>query len=97
MSHKKNIFKTLVTAALLSAIPAHGSEQTDEQEFIPFEQLQPDQRLLVEEKVKALLEVIKIDFKTVKVGINSDGQIVFKGRTPEEINSLAGNPTCWTM
>lgn len=97
MIKKKNAFNVLVTAALLSAIPALANEQSDDKGFIPYEKLQPEQRVVVEEKVRALLEVIKIDFSTVKVGINSEGHIVFKGRTEDEIKSLAGNPTCWTM
>lgn len=97
MNKKKNTFNALVTAALLSAIPAHAIEQQEDKGFVPYEQLQPEQRIFVEEKVRALLIHIKIDFKTVKVGIDSDGNIVFKGRTEQEINSISSNPTCWTL
>lgn len=96
MIKKKNTFNALVAAALLSAIPAHASDHGDDKGFIPYEQLQPEQRMVVEEKVRALLLHIKIDFRTVKVGIDSEGNVVFKGRTEEEIKSTTSNPTCWT-
>lgn len=96
MIKTKNTFNALVAAALLSAIPAHASDHGDDKGFIPYEQLQPEQRMVVEEKVRALLLHIKIDFRTVKVGIDSEGNVVFKGRTEDEIKSTTGNPTCWT-
>jgi len=96
MIKKKNAFNALVTAALLSAIPALANEQSDDKGFIPYEQLQPEQRVVVEEKVRALLLHIKIDFRTVKVGVDSEGNIVFMGRTEDEIKSTTSNPTCWT-
>ena len=96
MIEKKMAFNTLVAAALLSAIPALASEQSDDKGFIPFEQLQPEQRVVVEEKVRALLLHIKIDFRTVKVGVDSEGNVVFKGRTKDEIICTTSNPTCWT-
>lgn len=96
MIKKKNTFNALVAAALLSAIPAHASDHGDDKGFIPYDQLQPEQRMVVEEKVRALLLHIKIDFRTVKVGIDSEGNVVFKGRTEDEIKSTTSNPTCWT-
>lgn len=96
MIKKKNTFNALVAAALLSAIPAHASDHGDDKGFIPYEQLQPEQRMVVEEKVRALLLHIKIDFRTVKVGIDSEGNVIFKGRTEDEIKSTTSNPTCWT-
>jgi len=96
MNTKKTAFKSIVTAALLSAFPAHAIEQNEDCNFIPYEQLQPEQRVVVEEKVKALLQHIKIDFKSVKVGIDQDGNVVFKGRTDKELENVVSNPTCWT-
>lgn len=91
-------FNVLVTAALLGAIPAHAMDQSEGREFVPYEQLQPEQRMLLQDKVKALLEHFKIDFSSVKVGIDLDGNLILKGRSPEEIKlNPAGNPTCWTI
>ena len=95
---KTTTFNALVTAALLGAIPAHAMDQTEGREFVPYEQLQPEQRMLLQDKVKALLKHFKIDFSSVKVGIDLDGNLILKGRSPEEIKlNPAGNPTCWTI
>ncbi len=96
MNKKKNAFNALVTAALLSAMPAHASEQGNSKGFIPYEQLAPEQRFFVEEKVRALLKHIKIDFKTVVVGLDEEGNLVFRGRSKEEQGTIIASPSCWT-
>lgn len=96
MIKKKNTFNALVAAALLSAIPAHASDHGDDKGFIPYEQLQPEQRMVVEEKVRALLKHIKIDFKTVIFGLDEDGNLVFRGRSKEDQETIIASPSCWT-
>ncbi|HPI41266.1 MAG TPA: hypothetical protein PLJ21_10720 [Pseudobdellovibrionaceae bacterium] len=95
---KTTAFNALVAAALLGVLPAHAMDQSEGRDFVPYEQLQPEQRMILQEKVKALLEHFKIDFSSVKVGIDLDGNLILKGRTLEEIKlNPAGTPTCWTI
>ncbi|OYZ24305.1 MAG: hypothetical protein B7Y39_01230 [Bdellovibrio sp. 28-41-41] len=96
MIKSKSTFNALVTAALLSAVPAHANEFGQDKGFIPYERLQPEQRILVEEKVKELLKYINIDFKTVVVGLDKDGNLVLQGRSIEDQGTIIASPSCWT-
>lgn len=98
MKTNKKTFSAIVAAALLSAVGARAAEDNKQTTFIPYEQLTPEQRTEVNAKLKELLQHFKIDFKTVQVGLDQDGNIVIRGRTEEEMRlNPAGNPTCWTM
>ncbi len=97
MNTNQKTFNAFVAAALLTAVGARAAEQGEQATFIPFEQLQPEQRELIGNKIKELLLHFKVDFSTVKVGIDQEGNIIFKGRTEAEIKmNPAGSPTCWT-
>lgn len=69
-------------------------EQIKEHKFIPLEQLTPEERAKVYEKLRIISSMIEIDWESISVGVNAKGQVVLKGANSNELVPL-GNPTCW--
>ena len=69
-------------------------EQAQKQTFTPLEELDPQLRGQILDKIQIISTFVEIEWDTVIIGINEKGQIVFK-----EINSIdmtpLRNPTCW--
>lgn len=87
-------FNAIVAAALLSSGSAMASTVDVQSTFIPIENLVPSERAALEDRIKALLEYVKIDWKTVEIGVNEKGEIVLRGRDPN--SPTAANPSCWS-
>jgi len=89
-------FNAIVAAALLSSGSAVASTvDVQKSTFIPIENLAPSERAALESRIRALLEYVKIDWKTVEVGVNEKGDLVLQGRDPNAPN--AANPSCWAI
>lgn len=88
-------FNAIVAAALLSSGSAVASTVDVQSTFIPFEKLAPSERAVLEERIKALIEYVKIDWKTVEIGVNEKGELVLRGRDPNA--PTAANPSCWAI
>lgn len=94
MKSNGKAFNAIVTAALLSSGSVLANEGVDKT-FIPIEKLSSSDRAVVELRVRALLEYIKIDFDSVEVGIGKDGKIILRAKDLARAES-EGNPSCWT-
>lgn len=70
-----------------------GSINEDQQDFIPFESLQPEVRLQFQEQIQLLRKTVKIDWSNITMGLNSQGQISLKARPTDKL----ANPTCYSM
>ena len=108
MESSKKAFNAIVAAALLSGGSAANAESdanvnvsvsaaniNAKMKFLPLEKLAPIDRIILVDRVKTVLEQVKIDWKTVEVGVNEKGEIVFKSKDPN--SAAAGQPSCWTI
>lgn len=96
MNKNKQTLSMVVAAALLSAIPTNAKELNSEISFTPLERLAPEQRAQVVEEIRAILKYIKIDFKSVTIGVDQKGNLVIKGKSEEDKGLEVSSPSCWS-
>lgn len=88
----------LLVAALMTMGQATQAEPSKadsaEEDFAPIESLSPEYRIMLSPQIDLLRKAIKIDWKTVDVGINRKGELILKGKQLGKIGEGA-NPTCW--
>lgn len=87
----------LLVAALLSVgqtSKANRSISGNEQ-FTPIERLAPQDRAVLMQQIEILRKTVKIDWDSVVIGINQDGELVLKGKDAAKVTPVS-NPTCWT-
>lgn len=68
--------------------------QASKSTFIPIEELSPELRAQIFERIRIVSTLIKIDWETIVVGVNEKGEVVLKAKSETDLQVL-GNPTCW--
>jgi hypothetical protein len=68
--------------------------QESKRTFTPLEELNPELRDQISEKIRIVSTLIKIDWETIIIGIDENGEVVLKAKSATDLQVL-GNPTCW--
>jgi len=93
----------LMVATILATAPGISKADTVQQQeqsqaskktFIPIEELNPELRAHIFEKIRLVSSLIKIDWETIIIGIDENGEVVLKAKSDSDFQVL-GNPTCW--
>lgn len=69
---------------------AHGEEN----KFIPLEQLPPEQRMILTEKLNNFLKEVNVDWDEILVGIDENGKLTLKLKSECKMSPLS-NPSCF--
>jgi hypothetical protein len=92
MSASKPKIAMTVLAAIASLCQ---SSLADEKKPVTLlEHLPPQERAALEEDIRRLDQMVKIDWENVVVGVNNEGEIVLVPRKNIKLNAVA-NPSCW--
>jgi hypothetical protein len=87
-----------IAPGIAKADPAQQKEQEQYEQgkknFIPIEELSPELRTQIFEKLRIISTLIKIDWETIIVGVDENGEVVLKAKSDTDLQVL-GNPTCW--
>lgn len=92
MKTSKPKIAAAVAVAVMSLCPAVKAEEQDKITLL--ENLSPQDRASVEERIRLLDQQIKIDWENVIVGVNEKGEIVLLPRNKCEPYKIA-EPSCW--
>lgn len=97
MKNTKSKMALLVAAALMGLNqPAQAGEQRQSTgKFIPLEQLSPNERHRVEQIIRTLEGIVRIDWSSVIIGVDENGNLVLRARTSVDL-APAGEPSCWS-
>lgn len=92
MKASKPKMAAIVAAAMMSL--SQVAKAVDQSKITLLEQLSPEDRAAVEERIRILDQDIKIDWNNVIVGLNEKGEIVL---IPRDDCGAAGiaEPSCW--
>lgn len=95
---KNTKLKFLVAAALMGLNHAAQAEtpSVTDGKFTPLEQLSTDQRSQYDQLIRELMRNVRIDWKSVILGIDENGTLVIRARRPGETLESA-EPSCWTL
>ena len=94
MKRKKQKMGLILAAALVGASQIASAENLKE-DFIPLENLPPNQRIVFESQVRLLDQSLKVDWESVVVGVNERGELVLKDRKLVNLAEVS-QPTCFT-
>ncbi len=75
----------LALMGLLQISTAQGAEH----KFIPLEQLPPEQRIILTEKLNNLLKDVNIDWDEIVVGVDENGKLTLKLKSECEMRELS--------
>ncbi len=84
----------LVIAALIGVSQVAQANSYGE-DFIPLENLKPSERRMFEPQVRLLDQSIKIDWESVILGVNKNGELILKDRFEGDLD-MVSQPSCWT-
>jgi hypothetical protein len=97
MKDNKAKLGLLIAALLTIGQVSNANDKSIEQdEFAPIEALTPEHRASLLPQIELLRKTIKIDWNSVALGINQNGELVLKGKEAAKLETTA-NPTCWGM
>ena len=92
MKASKPKMTAVVAAAMMSL--SHVAKADEQSKITLLEQLSPQDRAAVEERIRILDQQIKIDWNSVIVGLNEKGEIVLIPRHGCGEARIA-EPSCW--
>lgn len=92
MKASKPKMAAVVAAAMMSL--SHVAKADEQSKITLLEQLSPQDRAAVEERIRILDQQIKIDWNSVIIGLNEKGEIVLLPRNM--CPSRVGEPSCWS-
>lgn len=94
MKNRKSELSLIVTAALIGISSTGLAQQNSTSLFTPIEQLDPQSRSILVEKIQQIEKVVKIDWQTIVIGIDENGDLILKERKIINRGPVA-NPSCW--
>jgi len=91
MKTSKPKMAAIVAAAVMSL--GHMARADQQSKVTLLENLSPQERAAVQERIRILDEQIKIDWHNVVIGLNEKGEIVLLPRL--NCDASVANPSCW--
>lgn len=95
MKNVKPKIGLLVAAALVGLSQTAGAKLTNPEVFVPLEKLAPQDRALFEDQVRLLEQSVRMDWDSVILGVNKDGELTLKDRKLFDLQKVAA-PSTWT-
>lgn len=97
MKNAKPKLGLLVAAALLGMGHAAKAQVPiiPNGKFTPLERLSTDERARYEQLIRDLERVVRIDWESVILGVDENGNLVLRGKNSAGLESVS-EPSCWT-
>lgn len=97
MKNEKPKLGILVAAALLGIGQAAHAQNSalPEGKFTPLERLSSNERARYEPLIRNLDQAVRIDWESVILGVDENGNLVLRDRKSLELE-LVSEPSCWT-
>ena len=89
---KNNAGKSAAIIALMSLLQV-ATANAEGQSFIPLENLPPDQRQQISQKINELSKELNIDWDEIIIGVNENGQISFRNKNDVNMQ-VTGSFSC---
>lgn len=85
-----------ITPGVANTTPVQQQKHCQESKkmFTPIEELSPELRAQIFEKIRIISTMIKIDWENIIVGIDENDEVVLRAKSETDLQVL-GNPTCW--
>ena len=98
MKNAKPKLGLMVAAALLGMGHAAHAQMPiipKDGEFTPLERLSTDERARYEQLIRYMERTMRIDWESVTLGVDENGNLVLRGRNSVGLESVS-EPSCWT-
>lgn len=94
MKSNRSKIGLLVAAALMGMSHAASANTEQGEDFTPLERLAPEERALFEKRIQVLERAVRIDWKTVIIGVNTNGELTLRDRKSVDVQDIS-QPSCW--